>query len=53
MGLGGLAALLAVVGVALVCVGTLRVGTANDLFFLGLLPAYSVGVFVGLWKESH
>jgi hypothetical protein len=52
LGLGGLAALLAVVGIALVCVGTLRIGSAQDLTFLALLPAYSIAVFVDLWKES-
>jgi hypothetical protein len=53
MGLGGLAVLLAVVAIALASVGTLRVGRAHDLFLLGLLPAYSVAVFVSLRKKSH
>ena len=53
LGLGAVAAVLAVAGIALVCVGTLRVGRATDLFFLGLLPAYSFEVFVDWWKGSH
>src|SRR5262249_43878960 len=53
MGLGGAAAVLAAAGIALVCLGTLRVSRANDLFLLALLPAYSVAVFVDLAKESR
>ncbi len=53
LGLGGLVALLAVVAIALICVGTLRVSRANDLFLLGLLPTYSGAVFVDWWKESR
>ena len=51
MGLGAGAAVLAVTAITLVCAGTLRVGGVHDLFFLGLLPAYSVTVLVELWKE--
>ena len=47
----GRAAVLAVTAITLVCAGTLRVGGVHDLFFLGLLPAYSVTVLVELWKE--
>jgi hypothetical protein len=53
LGLGAAAALLAVAGIALVCVGILHVSRASDLVFLGMLPAYSVAVFAEWWKESH
>jgi hypothetical protein len=53
LGLGGLAAVLAVAGIALVCVGTLRLSRAYDLVLLGMLPAYSVAVFLDWWRESH
>ena len=51
LGLGTLSAVLAVVGVALVCAGTLPVSGAHDLFLLALLPVYSVAVFVDLRNQ--
>jgi len=53
VGLGVAAAVLAVAGIVLVCLGTLRVSGANDLFLLALFPTYSGAVFVDLWKESR
>jgi hypothetical protein len=53
MGLGGAAGILAITGFALACFGVLRTSAPADFCLFVPFAAYSVAVFVVLWKAPR